>query len=236
MDFILVLVVTTALVWLLRKPIKKAPLAFYALTILFNIAYIATLYVTLPELAREAIFLLMQKCTLALALFTVVMYIGVFGKDSKVSHELRPIRSELSIMACLLAIGHMVVYLTAFLPRIMAGVGMAGNFMLFFATAVALLILLIVLGVTSFAFVKRHMSAQAWIKLQKWAYVFFGLIYVHLVSILLPSALNGGTTALVSIGVYTVLFGAYAVLRVYRAMADKKAASAPAAEETPAAA
>lgn len=236
MDFILVLVVTTALVWVLRKPIKKAPLLFYALTILFNIAYIATLYVTLPELAREAIFLLMQKCTLALALFTVVMYIGVFGKDSKVSHELRPIRSELSIMACLLAIGHMVVYLTAFLPRIMAGVGMAGNFMLFFATAVALLILLIVLGVTSFQFVKRHMSAHAWIKLQKWAYVFFGLIYVHLVSILLPSALNGGTTALVSIGVYTVLFGAYAVLRVYRAMADKKAASEPAAEAEVAAA
>ena len=224
MDFALVLVVTTALVWVLRKPIKKLPILFYALCILLNVVYIATLYVTLPELARESIFLLMQKCTLALALFTVVMYIGVFDKDSKVSHELRPIRSELSIMACFLAVGHMVVYLTAFLPRVMAGVGMAGNFMLFFATAVLLLTLLLVLGVTSFQFVKRHMSAQAWIKLQKWAYVFFGLIFVHLVSILLPSAVNGGTTAMISIAVYLVLFGVYAALRVRRAMIDKKAA------------
>lgn len=235
MDFALVLIVTTALVWLLRKPIKRFPVLFYALTILLNVAYIATLYVTLPELARISIFLLMQKCTLALALFAIVMYIGVFSKDSKISHELRPIRSELSIMACFLAIGHMVVYLTAFLPRVMAGVGLAGNFRVFFVTAVLLLVLLLVLGVTSFQFVKRAMSAQSWIKLQKWAYVFFGLIYVHLVSILLPAALNGGATAMVSIGVYTVLFGAYAVLRVHRALVDKKAAS-PAAQEAPAAA
>lgn len=221
MDFVLVLVVTTALVWVLRKPIKKLPILFYAITILLNVVYIATLYMTLPELAREGIFLLMQKCTLALALFTVVMYIGVFDKDSKISHELRPIRSELSIMACFLAIGHMVVYLTAFLPRVMAGVGMAGNFMLFFVTAVVLLALLVVLGVTSFQFVKRHMSAQSWIKLQKLAYLFFGLIFVHLVSILLPAAVNGGTTAMISIGVYVVLFGAYAALRVRRAMLDK---------------
>ena len=41
--------------------------------------------------------LLMGKCVLSLALFVVVMYIGVFAKGSKVHQWLKPVRSELSI-------------------------------------------------------------------------------------------------------------------------------------------
>ena len=226
MDFVLVLACATALVFALRKLIKRFPWIFYALCVALNIVYIATLTFTLPHLARETIFLLMQKCTLALALFTVVMYIGVLDKGSRASRELRPIRSELSIMACLLSVGHMVVYLSAFLPRFLAGTVFAGSFVAFFATAMLLLVLLVVLGVTSFQVVKRRMSAQSWVRLQRSAYAFFGLIYLHLVSILLPAALNGGATAMASIAVYTLLFGAYAVLRARRSFLEKEAGEA----------
>lgn len=50
----------------------------------------------------------------------------------------------------------------------------------------------------------------------------FGLTYVHVLAMLLPSALSGGMTAVQSVVAYTVVFGAYAVLRIVRAMLDRK--------------
>ena len=85
------------------------------------------------------------------------------------------------------------------------------------AVAAAITVLLVVLGVTSFNSVKARMSKQIWVKVQKWAYVFFGLTYVHVLAMLLPSALGGGAAAVQSVAAYTVVFGAYAVLRVARA-------------------
>lgn len=224
MGFAIVLVCATVVVVLLRKPLKRHPLAFYALAVLLNVLYVASVYLAFPEVVRRPLFFLMQKCTLSLALFAIVMFIGVFRKDSKAGAALRPVRAELSILACLLALGHMAVYLVSFAPRL-AGGGLDGRFLVFFATAVLLLVLLLVLGVTSFHRVKQHMDATVWKRVQKWAYVFFGLIYVHLVSILLPSALANGMTARVSIAVYTALFGAYAVLRVRRAWIDRRLAA-----------
>lgn len=221
MNFIIVLVCATVAVLLLRKPLMKYPMVFYTLAVLLNIMYVAHAFVPYPELVRRGLFLLMQKCTLSLALFTVVMFVGVFRKDSRAGLSLRPVRAELSILACLLAVGHMAMYLLSFAPRLADIGALDGRFALFFATAMALLALLLVLGVTSAKGVKRRMDASAWKKLQKWAYVFFGLIYVHLVSILLPSALLQGVTAQISIVVYTVLFGSYATLRIYRAVSDR---------------
>ncbi len=92
--------------------------------------------------------------------------------------------------------------------------------------ALALLVLLLVLGVTSFGFVERRMRTESWKRLQRWAYVFFGLVYVHLMLMLAPAASRGGEAALVTVAVYTVVFGAYAVLRVRRAFVDRRAVAA----------
>lgn len=223
MYFVIVLVCTAVAVWVFRKPLKKAAVAFYAVGILLTALYVAGLFVDLPAFLSRPIFILMQKCTLALALFAVVMFIGVFPRDSRLGQGLRPVRTELSILACLLALGHMIVYLLAFIPRL--GVGMDAGLMVFIGTAVALMVLLAVLGVTSLGFVKRLMDARVWKSVQRWAYVFFGLIYVHLVSILLVPAMAGGQTAQISVAVYTVLMGAYAVLRIRRVLLDRRVAA-----------
>ena len=222
MSFLLVLACTVVLTVLLKDALRKHPTVFYAGAIVLTVLYIGNLYVAYPGVVRSVLFLLMQKCTLSLALFVVVMYIGVFRKDSKVGLALRPIRAELSILACILCLGHVCVYLIAFAPRFFGGDGWLSAFLL---TAVALLILLLVLGVTSFSRVKRRMGTAFWVKLQKWAYVFFGLIYAHLVIILLPSALAQGTTAVTSVVIYTGLFGLYAILRARRAIVDSKVSS-----------
>ena len=227
MSFVAVLAGTVIGVFLLRRPLKKHPGVFYALAALLDALYMCSFFVAFPEVARRAIFLLMQKCTLACALFAVVMFIGVFRADSKVGLMLRPVRAELSILACVLTVGHMALYLASFAPRLANGGIANGGFAVFFATAMALLAVLVVLGATSLQGVKRRMDSGSWKRLQKWAYVFFGLVYVHLMSILLPSALAQGTTARTSVVVYTVLFALYAVARIARAVADRKRSAAP---------
>ena len=88
--------------------------------------------------------------------------------------------------------------------------------------ALVLFALLLVLGVTSFNAVKRRMRADTWKRVQLLAYPFFGLVYVHLLLMLLPSALQGGAAAQASVAAYTAVFGTYAVLRVTRALLDRR--------------
>ncbi|NTU88285.1 MAG: hypothetical protein HGA54_00015 [Actinobacteria bacterium] len=222
MKFLVVLIVATIGVLLLKKAIKKYPWAFYAIAIVLDLFYILGGMIELPSIIRGLLFILMQKCTLSLALFVVVMYIGVFSKASKPSRYLTPIRGELSIIAWFLALGHMVTYLMSYTPRVLSGLGfMDVSIVVSLVIAILLFILLIVLGLTSFEFIKRRISLQMWKKIQAWAYVFFGLVYIHLMLLLLPSALSGGGTALISVVVYSVIFIGYLVARVVRALRDK---------------
>ena len=228
-DFLIVLLATVVGCLVFRAPLKKAPVLFYVLAIALDVFFAAGLSLGLPRELWSVLMLLMQKCTLSLAIFVVVMYIGVFRVDSQVGRWLRPVRSELSIIACILAAGHMAVYLAAFAPRLSAGHAVNSNVALSFGVAVALLALLLVLGVTSFSFVKRRMRADSWKRLQRFAYLFFGLVYVHLMVMLAPAALQGGAASRESIVVYSVVFIGYGVARVARALADRTIDADPAA-------
>lgn len=218
MEFFLLLMATVVVTVTLRTPLHKWPVMFYGLAVGADVAYIVGIEGLLPRAAMGPLTLLMGKCVLSLALFVVVMYIGVFAKGSKVHQWLKPVRSELSILACILACGHMAVYLGSYVPRL--GGTLGANVLSALVVALALLVLLLVLGVTSFGFVKRRMRTDSWKRLQRWAYVFFGLVYVHLMLMLAPAASRGGEAAVASVVVYTAVFGAYAVLRVRRALVD----------------
>lgn len=222
MTFLIVLVCTAAAVLLLKPAIKKAPVVWYVAAAVLMVLYVAGLYgwLPLPDPVRNVLFLLLQKGTLATALFVVVMFIGAFPRDSRPRKHLMPIRAELSIIACILVCGHIVAYCLSYVPRVL-GTGVISPFVAIgLAVAAVVTLLLAMLGVTSFNFVKARMSKQAWIKVQKWAYVFFGLAYVHVLAMLLPGALGGGAAAEQSVVVYTIVFGVYAVLRVARALRD----------------
>ncbi|MBQ3339167.1 MAG: hypothetical protein IJG82_06200, partial [Atopobiaceae bacterium] len=115
-----------------------------------------------------------------------------------------------------------VMYLLAYVPVLTAGRLPKDNVFASFLIAMVLLVLLLALGGTSFRFVKRHMKARDWKKLQRRAYLFYALVYVHLCLLLAPSAFQGGRQAIISLVFYIVVFVAYAILRVRRAMVDKK--------------
>lgn len=221
MTAIAVLVGATAFAFACKRPIKACPMAFYALAVALDVLFVVGSFTGLPSWAYDVLFVLLHKCTLATALFAVVMYIGVFARDSRVASYLRPIRAELSIMAWLLSLGHMAIYLSSYATSLSSGLPQA-NVAVALVVALALFALLIVLGVTSFNFVKKRMKKETWKRVQLLAYPFWGLVYVHLLLMLLPSALRGGTPAQMSVVVYSVVFLGYAVLRIRRALVDRR--------------
>ena len=222
MNFLLVLLCTVVLVVALKKPIKKFPVLFYGIAVLLDVLFICNAFVPFPRIVSSALLLLIHKCTLSLALFVVVMYIGVFAQGSKVKTYLLPIRAELSIIAWILSLGHMVVYLMSYVPQVSHGVEhMSGATLGALAVALVLFALLLVLGVTSFNVVKKRMRKESWKHIQMLAYPFFLLVYVHLLLMLLPAALKGGLAAQASVAVYSIIFIGYIVLRLYRAIKDR---------------
>lgn len=240
MTFLFVLVGAAVFAVLCKGVIKAHPGAFYALAIALDVLLVVGSFVRLPGALDDALFLLLHKCTLATALFAIVMCIGVFKRDGRVAQQLRPIRAELSIVAWLLSLAHMAVYLASYATRLSSGFAQA-NVAAALVVALALFVLLLVLGVTSFNAVKRRMSRTTWKRVQLWAYPFFGLVYVHVMLMLLPSALRGGAAAQTSAAVYSVVFLGYAVARSARAVADRAGVTSlrekthPEGQETPAA-
>jgi DMSO/TMAO reductase YedYZ heme-binding membrane subunit len=126
-------------------------------------------------------------------------------------------------MGCIFACGHVVVYARAFLPRLPRGFDVTSiNLFMSLTLSLILTVLLVLLTVTSFVVIRKAMNPEMWKRVQSLAYPFFGLVYLHLVLVLAPSALVGKTSAVVSLVVYTALFGSYLVLRTRKAVLDKR--------------
>ena len=223
MEFLIVFVVTVACVLVLREPLRRWPVAFYALACAAVVVFLAGANGLLVGGWWKPAIALVQRCMVALALFAVVILIGALPKGSKLDQWLRPVRAELSIVACILCLGHMCIYLAPYASRALAGT-LGATTLASFVVAVVLFALVIVLGVTSFDFVKHRMGGRTWKNVQRLAYPFFGLAWIHLMFMLAPAAAKGGEQALLSVAIYTALFAAYAILRVFRWRRDRAAA------------
>lgn len=221
MTFLITLFATLIVALALQPAMKKVPLPFYLACIALDIALIALSLGFVPTVAAQPITVLLRRGFIALSLFIIVMYIGVFPYGSKLRNYLSPIRAVLAICACILALGHVSAYFATFIPRLLTGllpVAMGVSM----AAGLLLLALLLVLGITSFRAVRRAMGGKAWLKLQKLSYAFYTLIYVHSMCLLVPSALQQGQAAQISVAVYSLVFGIYAIARIARAASDRK--------------
>lgn len=117
MEFLLVFVLTAALTVALREPLRRWPIAFYAVAAVVVVVFFAGIDGLLFGMWWRPLIVLVQRCMMALSLFTVVMFIGVLSKGSRFDAWLRPVRAEVSIVACILRLGHMCVYLAPFATR-----------------------------------------------------------------------------------------------------------------------
>ena len=206
-----------------RNTIKARPIVFYAAAAIVATLFASHAFGSFAPMLDRALQPYVQRCLLAFGMFAVVMFIGVLPDDSKPRRYLTPIRGELSIIAAILACGHVVGYGASYLRYVPGNLGgMPATMIASFAVSAMLVVLLAPLTLTSFKSLRKRVDAQRWKRVQMLAYPFFFLIYLHLLLILAPSASGAGQKAFGSIVVYTGIIGCYAILRAAKAISSQR--------------
>lgn len=111
----------------IRNPLQAHPFPFYAVAL---VADALTLWGgPLLGLATDgsplwaAFYGLMRRGIPAFALFTVVMFVGCLKNGSRPKRWLAPVCAELSILACVLSVPHIVFYLQTYNRIMFGGIG-----------------------------------------------------------------------------------------------------------------
>lgn len=166
---------------------------------------------------------LFSRSVIPTALFTLVMYAAVLNKKSFLAKKLYGVRGEISIIACILELVHNIIYGKKIFPGFFAA-PTSFTWYKFIATIATLILIpiMLVLMVTSFKCVRKKMKFKVWKNIQRSAYLFYGLIYVHVMCLFIPKVHKTGYTNII---IYSIVFIGYAVLRLnaYRISAAKKA-------------
>ena len=184
----------------------------------------------LPPAVELVLWRPLARGSLATALFALVMYAGALPDGSPVRRKLLSIRGELSILAGLLTLGHNLAAGQVYFVRLVTAPGsLPRNQLLAALCSLVLLALLLPLLVTSFPAVRRRMPGRRWKQLQRLAYLFYGLTYVHVVLLFLPDAREGSVSALVNLAVFSAVFLGYAALRLRKALGRSRLRPVPAA-------
>lgn len=216
MLFIVAFALAAGFCALCRRPLQKKPLPFY-----LGFTILACLAMFLPLdgwslWARTNIAGLFTKGYLASALFVVVMLTGALKNGSALMKALMPIRGQLSICAGILLLGHFAACIKTLLSP--AGTGAATPWQIANIVLAALLLLIFApLWVTSFPRVRAKMKPAQWKRLQRYAYGFYALSYVHMMVVVLPHALAGNSGSELYALLYTFVYVGYAVLRISKA-------------------
>jgi DMSO/TMAO reductase YedYZ heme-binding membrane subunit len=216
MKYLVGLAAAVLITFVCRKAVKKTAFVFYLLAIGYDVLLIFAVFNGATPWVWRYVLFAVQNCSLAMGFFTVVMFTGVLSDRSALKRQLVPIRAELSILACLLTAGHVYLYARMFLIGLFT-LPLSMSVLQLTATlaAVALVVVLMLpLLITSFNVVRQRMAPKVWKRLQRLAYPFFALIYLHLLMFLLPSALGGSQTVAINLSIYTVMFVLYLVLRL----------------------
>lgn len=150
------------------------------------------------------------------ALIIVVMFLGVVGKDNPFRKKVMPIRSELSILGSLLILGHNISFGKGVIKELSIGLYTnAPLYNLAILTSSILIVLMIILLVTSFPVVRERMNPRSWKRVQRLAYPFFMLIYVHYTLVYVPWLVpEFHWYNLISTISYTLIFLFYAYLKL----------------------
>jgi DMSO/TMAO reductase YedYZ heme-binding membrane subunit len=110
-------------------------------------------------------------------IFLVVMYTGILDKG-KIKKRLLMVRAEFAVIASILIAPHAIGYLEYLLEDI----GFFNANLPYYLGILAALIIA-PLFVTSFQVIRRKMSYHQWKTLHKVAYIFYGIVALHLILI-----------------------------------------------------
>ncbi|MBR3629216.1 MAG: ferric reductase-like transmembrane domain-containing protein, partial [Oscillospiraceae bacterium] len=221
MLFLIAVVLAAGFAWIAAKPLQQKPLPFYIGAAVVTVMMILIGQTHVP--LGETVFLkyavdLFNKGALAAALWCVVAYTGALPNGSKAIKRLMPARGELSILAAIVTISHALTWSISYIQRILkfsaAGKSPAADFIANCIVCVLLMCIMLPLTIISFKAVRRKMNAKKWKMIQRAAYLFYALIYVHILIVLIPKVQASRSGALLSVAAYSAVFIGYAVLRL----------------------
>jgi DMSO/TMAO reductase YedYZ heme-binding membrane subunit len=222
MSLLVSLLTVSLFVAIIRRPLKALPWLFYLLAAVIAALAIYLTINPLPNQIIRALVYAVQKGHVGFSLFAIVMFLGVLDRSTKVRIFLQPVRAELSILAAIVMCGHFIPYLANYFSLAAGLLSLRLPLIASFICAFVLLALLVVLTITSIDTVKRHMKAENWRRLQALAYVFFVLIYLHLLGYLAIPAFGGSINAALNLGIYTLIFAGYGVGRLVKSQRELK--------------
>lgn len=220
MLFIIALIIAVLFSLFCGKVLKKHPYIFYILAIAISLitVLISTNVINtreLPAFINNYIISLFTKGALPTALWAVVMWTGALPNGSWAMKKLIVIRGELSIFTAILTLGHNIGYGKTYFVRFFTDMNkLQTNYIVACVLTIMLLLIMIPLTIMSFPKIRKKINAKTWKKVQRLAYLFYAMIYVHIMFLYIPFARIGRDGYLLSVIVYSIVFIGYAVFRV----------------------
>ena len=158
---------------------------------------ILTVIVTAVTVAfpEHILFNLIKTGTLGLSFLIIVMFTGAFANGSKIKKQLRGVRRVYSILGFILVSPHALLYIYEAITKVTP---LEINGLLAY-------LLIIPLSITSFNLIRRKLRTSQWIKIHRFAYLAYILIFIHLMMM--------STT--IDKAMYLVIFSLYIYLKLY---------------------
>lgn len=224
MLLIISLIIVSLFIYFLKDSLKKYAGIYYIGVAVISIAVFLIGFLPMPLFLKNNILGIFAKGSLGTAMFVAVMYAGALPKGSKLIAPLMKIRGELSITAAILVLCHNFTYgMTYFKMLFIKPAALSATQLTAAIISLVLIIIMLVLTVTSFQAVRKKMKAKKWKQLQRTAYVFYGLMYVHIMLINIPYARLGLGTYIANVVIYSIVFLGYAAMRIAKAVSVKAA-------------
>lgn len=224
MLFIISLIIVALFIYFLKDSLKKYANIFYIGAAVISIAVFLLEFLPMHLFVKNNILGIFAKGSLGTAMFVVVMYTGALPKGNKLIAPLMKIRGKLSITAAILVLCHNFTYGMTYFRMLFTKTSLLSATQLAAAViSLVLIAIMIVLTVTSFPSVRKKMQAKKWKQLQRTAYVFYGLMYVHIILINIPYARLGLGMYVANIVIYSIVFLGYAAMRISKAISVKAA-------------
>lgn len=219
MNFLISLCFAAAFVALFHNSLKKHPNMFYIAAAIIAIVTGLCHFSDAPYWLQNCISNLFLKGVLSTAFFVIVMYSGAFKNGSKLIKALMPIRSELSIFASILALPHIIFYGKIYLKYMFSEPEKLGALKTI-PTVLSLILLFIFvpLFITSFPRIRKKMNAKSWKRLQRTAYGFYALVYIHIMILAISYVSEGRSEYVFSALLYSLVFFVYAAMRIRKAL------------------
>lgn len=227
MIFICTFILVTLLSLIFTKSIKKITYVYYS--IFGIIAIITSIYEILritSNMKLDGFLLTLEKTSIrgliSISFFILVMYAGALNTKWAITKKLLSIRAELAILGSITMLPHGIIYFARFLILKLPKIISDGTFPILYFSYIAIgiigFIIMIPLFITSIKKIRKRMKGIQWKRLQRWAYLFYLLAYVHILLILLSEK----ELDWLRLSTYTMIFGGYMSLRLLKYRESKQ--------------